>query len=124
MTTIPSPQDILARIREDGIKFINLQFTDILGVIKSTPIPVARLAEAMDKGLWFDGSSVEGFGRIYESDMVLYPDLSTYAILPWSSPERRVARIICDVHDPDGKPFAGDPRFILKQAMAQSEKLG
>jgi glutamine synthetase len=124
MSTSPSPQDILARIKADGVKFINLQFTDILGVIKSAPIPVARLAEAMDKGLWFDGSSVEGFGRIYESDMVLFPDLSTYAILPWSLPERRVARIICDVHDPDGEPFTGDPRFILRQAMAEAALLG
>jgi len=124
MTTSPAAQDIMARIKEDGVKFINLQFTDILGIIKGTPIPVARLAEAIEKGVWFDGSSVGGFGRIYESDMLLSPDLSTYAILPWTSPDRRVARIMCDVLDPNGKAFAGDPRFILKQAMAQADKLG
>jgi len=119
-----TPDDIMARIKADGVKFINLQFTDILGVIKSAPIPVGRLTEAIEKGLWFDGSSVEGFGRIYESDMVLHPDLATYSILPWTPQERRVARIICDVHDPDGKPFLGDPRYILKQALAEAVSMG
>jgi glutamine synthetase len=122
--TTAKPEEILARIKADGVKFINLQFTDILGMIKSAPIPVARLGEAIEKGLWFDGSSVEGFGRIYESDMVLHPDLNTYAVFPWTPAERRVARIICDVHDPDGKPFAGDPRNILKLALAECEALG
>lgn len=122
--TSPTRDDILARVKADGVKFINLQFTDILGVIKGAPIPVQRLAEAIDKGLWFDGSSVEGFGRIYESDMVLQPDISTYSVLPWTPPELRVARIICDVLDPDGKPFAGDPRNILRRALAEAAELG
>ncbi len=124
MSASASHKDVLDRLAADNIKFVNLQFTDILGIVKSTPIPVARLGEALEKGLWFDGSSVEGFGRIYESDMVLHPDPSTYCVLPWSPPERRVARLICDVYDPDGKPFVGDPRYILKRAVDDCASLG
>lgn len=120
----PAHDDILARVKADGVKFVNLQFTDILGVIKGAAIPAQRLGEALDKGLWFDGSSVEGFGRIYESDMVLRPDVSTYSVLPWTPPELKVARIICDVLDPDGRPFAGDPRHILRRAMSEAAALG
>lgn len=118
------PTNIMARLEADNVKFISLQFTDILGVVKAAPIPVTRLGEALEKGLWFDGSSIEGFGRIAESDMVLHPDVSTYAVLPWSAPDRRLARFICDVCDPDGKPFEGDPRYILRKALAEAESMG
>jgi len=119
-----STDAVLARLAEDGVKFVALQFTDILGVVKSAPIPVGRFREALEKGLWFDGSSVEGFGRIYESDMVLHPDPTTYCVLPWTDPDCRVARFICDVYDPDGHPFVGDPRYILKRALGDAEDLG
>ncbi|RMF38426.1 MAG: type I glutamate--ammonia ligase [Chloroflexi bacterium] len=117
-------QEVLERAREDKVRFVSLQFTDIAGTIKSVTIPIGRLEEALDRGVWFDGSSIEGFARIYESDMVLHLDPDTYQVLPWSSPERRRARIICDVHRPDGEPFAGDPRHVLKRVMARARKMG
>lgn len=117
-------KELLARATSDGVKFINLQFTDILGIIKSTPIPIGRLADCLEKGTWFDGSSIEGFGRIYESDMYLVPDIDTYRVLPWTPPERRTARIICDVYSPNGAPFEGDPRYILRRAMDKARSMG
>lgn len=124
MSSTEAQRELLARAASDGVRFVNLQFTDILGAVKSTPIPVARLADSLDKGTWFDGSSIEGFGRICESDMFLVPDLSTYRLLPWTAAERRIARIICDVFTPAGEPFPGDPRNILRRAMAQASALG
>jgi glutamine synthetase len=109
--------DILKRVRQDDVKFICLQFTDVTGVLKSADIPVQRLESALQDGVWFDGSSVEGFARIQESDMRLVPDPATYAVLPWSQPERRRARLFCDIYDPDGHPFAGDPRGVLKNVL-------
>ncbi len=117
-------KDILARVQQDGVRFVSLQFTDILGTIKSVTIPVGRLEEALERGVWFDGSSIQGFARIYESDMVLRPDPNTYRVLPWSTPERRRARLICDLYRPDGTPFAGDPRTVLRQALARAEEKG
>jgi glutamine synthetase len=117
-------QEILARAREDNVRLISLQFTDVSGTIKSLTIPVDRLPEAMRDGMWFDGSSIEGFTRIFESDMLLYPDGSTYCVLPWSSQERRVARVLCDVHRPDGQPFDGDPRYVLKRMAKRAADLG
>jgi glutamine synthetase len=117
-------QELLERVKADDVKFVSLQFTDIVGTIKNVAIPVGRLGEALDKGVWFDGSSIEGFARIYESDMVLMPDVSTYCLLPWEPSARKVARIICDVHRPDGQPFEGDPRHILKQAVEAARKRG
>ncbi|RLC63459.1 MAG: type I glutamate--ammonia ligase [Chloroflexi bacterium] len=116
--------NLIARVREDGVRFISLQFTDILGTIKSVTIPIGRLEEALEQGVWFDGSSIEGFARIYESDMVLVPDPATYQVLPWSAPERRRARLICDVHGPDGRPSPNVPRQALKRMLARATERG
>ncbi|MBU0535510.1 MAG: type I glutamate--ammonia ligase [Nanoarchaeota archaeon] len=117
-------QDIIERVKNDGIRFVELQFTDLLGSVKSTTIPAHRLAETLDKGIWFDGSSIEGFARICESDMVLRPDISTYAVLPWRPKDKAVARFLCDVYRPDGKPYESDPRFILRQAVEEARSMG
>ena len=117
-------QELLEKVKQDDVKLIHLMFTDVLGNIKASTIPVERLPEALEKGIWFDGSSIEGFKRIYESDMFLKPDTSTYAILPWGPKEGADARFICDVYTPDGKPFEGDPRCILKKTMKEAEDMG
>ncbi|MBW2989949.1 type I glutamate--ammonia ligase [Candidatus Woesearchaeota archaeon] len=116
--------DVLEKAKKDGVRFIQLQFTDIHGAIKSVMIPIHRLAESLEKGTWFDGSSIEGFTRIAESDMYLKPDISTYALLPWETGEGATARLICDIYMPDGKPFEGDPRYILKRALKEASELG
>ena len=116
--------DLITRVQQDGVRFISLQFTDILGTIKSVTIPVGRLEEVMERGIWFDGSSVEGFARIQESDRVLVLDPTTYHVLPWSAPGRRRARLICDVHLPDGQPSFGTPRQALKRLLAQAAGRG
>ena len=105
--------DLLTRIEQDHIKYIDLQFTDVVGVVKNVTIPAHELPEALKSGIWFDGSSVEGFVRVAESDMHLRPDVSTYAVIPWLSGEEATARLICDVYTPDGQPFLGDPRAVL-----------
>jgi len=110
---------LIARAKEDDIKFISFQFTDVTGTVKSVDAPVERLSEALENGIWFDGSSVEGFARIQESDMHLRVDPDTYAVLPWSPAEMRRARLFCDIYQPDGTPFAGDPRGVLKRALAK-----
>ncbi|MFA6548468.1 MAG: type I glutamate--ammonia ligase [Candidatus Margulisiibacteriota bacterium] len=117
-------KEALERAKSDGVKFINLQFTDILGAIKSVAIPVQRLADVLDKGIWFDGSSILGFVRICESDMILKPDPATYMITPWTPAERKSARFLCDVYTPDNKPFEGDPRSILKKALRETARMG
>lgn len=117
-------EEILTRVVEDGVKFICLQFTDVTGSVKSVDIPVGRLKNALDDGVWFDGSSVEGFARIQESDMRLKPDIDTYAVLPWGDPERRRARLFCDIYQTDGTPFAGDPRGVLKRVLSRIEERG
>ncbi len=116
--------EIIKRAQEDEVKFICLQFTDVTGVVKSLDIPVNRLEVAIEEGIWFDGSSVEGFARIQESDMRLMPDVGTYCILPWSQMERRRARIFCDIYLPDGTPFPGDPRGVLKRALSRVAERG
>jgi glutamine synthetase len=115
---------LISRVREDNVKFISLQFTDVTGSVKSVDIPAHRLQEAIDDGIWFDGSSVEGFARIQESDMRLVPDPSTYAVLPWSPQELRRARVFCNIYLPDGSPFEGDPRGTLKQALDDIRQRG
>lgn len=115
---------ILDRVKKDNVKFIELQFTDINGNIKSVTIPTHKLRESLDKGIWFDGSSIEGFTRISESDMFLKPEPKTYAILSWEPEERRTARFTCDVFMLDAKPFDGDPRFILKRACNEAKAMG
>jgi glutamine synthetase len=116
-------EDILRIAEEQNVRFIRLQFTDLLGVIKNVEIPVSQLQKALDNKMMFDGSSIEGYVRIEESDMYLYPDLDTWVIFPWVA-EDRVARLICDIYMPDGTPFAGDPRGILKRALKEAEELG
>ena len=115
---------VLERVKKDDIKFITLQFTDLLGVIKEVIIPVKELEDALTDGVWFDGSSIEGFARIQESDLFLKPDPATYAVVPWLTEDGKTARLICDSYGSDGKPFEGDPRFILKQATAEAAKAG
>src|SRR5215211_1367057 len=117
--------DILAAVKDQQVEFISLQFTDIIGMVKNVTIPVAQLADCLDHGVWFDGSAIEGFARIAESDMFLVPDLETFAIVPWDQGAGfTTARMICDVFTPDGKPFAGDPRHVLKTALEDCAKLG
>jgi glutamine synthetase len=116
--------DLLARVQVDKVRFISLQFTDVNGVVKSVDMPVARLREALEDGVWFDGSSVEGFARIQESDMRLVLDPSTYAVLPWTPEEARRARIFCDIYTPDDQPFAGDPRGLLKSMLQKINERG
>jgi len=116
--------DLVARARRDGVKFVCLQFTDVVGTIKSVDIPVHRLPEVIADGIWFDGSSVEGFARIQESDMLMRADAKTYRVLPWSEPERRRARVFCDVFGADGKPFDSDPRGALKRILAKARARG
>lgn len=116
---------ILDLAKEFNVEFVNMQFTDLFGIAKAVTIPVHKLQDALEKNVWFDGSSIEGFTRIYESDMYLQPDLATFAILPWTIERSPVtARIICDVYTPDGTPFRGDPRFILKRQLELSAKMG
>jgi len=117
-------QKVLEQVKQDSIKFITLQFTDLLGVIKEVIIPVEELEGALTDGVWFDGSSIEGFARIQESDLFLKPDTATYAVVPWLAQDGVTARFICDIYCADGKPFEGDPRFILKQAAAEATKQG
>jgi len=116
--------DILNRVEQECIRFIDLQFTDVVGVVKNVTIPAHELPEALKNGIWFDGSSVEGFVRVAESDMHLRPDVSTFAILPWLNGEEATARLICDVYTPDGQPFPGDPRAVLRRVLEDAKKMG
>ncbi|WP_322814032.1 type I glutamate--ammonia ligase [Chloroflexus sp.] len=116
---------LLHRIEADQVAFINLQFTDVLGIGKTVTIPVEELPDALDHGVWFDGSSIEGFARMVESDMYLVPDISTYAVVPWDQHQGvTTARLICSVYTPDGKPFAGDPRNVLRRILDQAAAAG
>ncbi|WP_322822474.1 type I glutamate--ammonia ligase [Chloroflexus sp.] len=116
---------LLHRIAADQVSFINLQFTDVLGIGKTVTIPVEELPDALDHGVWFDGSSIEGFARMVESDMYLVPDISTYAVVPWDRHQGvTTARLICSVYTPDGKPFAGDPRNVLRRMLDQAAAAG
>ncbi|SHH02872.1 glutamine synthetase [Thermosyntropha lipolytica DSM 11003] len=119
-------EEVLRIVKEENVKFIRLQLTDILGVHKSVSITVDQLEKALDGELMFDGSSIEGFVRIEESDMYLKPDLNTFMVLPWTSQvsSGKIARIICDVYDSDNKPFTGSPRYVLKKVIKEAEELG
>lgn len=116
--------DIMRMAKEENVRYIRLQFTDLLGIIKNVEIPVSQLDKALENKMMFDGSSIDGFVRIEESDMYLYPDLSTWLIFPWDAEQGKVARLICDIYMPDGTPFPGDPRGILKKAMADAKEMG
>jgi len=115
---------ITERAKKDDVKFMNLMFTDLMGGIKSVTVPAERIGELFEKGMWFDGSSITGFARICESDMFLIPDPDTYAVLPWEGETKRTVRFICDVYTPDGKPFEGDPRYILRRVLKEAESMG
>lgn len=119
-----SSNDLLAKIKEDQVKFLSLQFTDVTGAVKSVDIPTHRIPAALEDGVWFDGSSVEGFSRIQESDMRLVIDPDTYTTLPWSPPELRRARVFCYIFQPDGSPFSGDPRGALKRQLEKVKQRG
>ena len=116
--------DIFRMVEEEDVEFIRLQFTDIFGTLKNIAITSSQLEKALDNKCMFDGSSVEGFVRIEESDMYLYPDYDTFEIFPWRPQQGKVARLICDVYTPDGKPFEGDPRWILKKTIKEANDLG
>jgi glutamine synthetase len=122
--TILTKQEIMSIAKERNVRFIRLVFTDILGILKNVTIPVSQLERALDNQMMFDGSSIEGFVRIEESDMNLRPDYDSFAIYPWSPKEAAEARIICDVYDPSGKPFCGDPRQVLRRTLAEAAAMG
>lgn len=117
-------KDLLKKVKEDGVKFISLQFSDVTGAVKSVDMPVRHLEDVLKDGAWFDGSSVEGFARIQESDMRLMVDPNTYAVLPWSAADSKRARVFCDIHMPNGDPFEGDPRGTLKRQLKRIEEKG
>jgi glutamine synthetase len=119
-----SKEDVLRAIEEQHIKFIVLWFTDITGIVKNVTIPSSRIERVIEHGVSFDGSSIEGFARIAESDMILKPDLNTFTILPWESQDARTARLICTVHTPQGDPFIGDPRNVLQRVLRQAADMG
>ncbi|MCL5780450.1 MAG: type I glutamate--ammonia ligase [Bacillota bacterium] len=116
--------DVRQLCKELHVKFIRLQFTDIFGVLKNVAITVEQLDKALEGELMFDGSSIEGFVRIEESDMYLRPDPSTFVVFPWKPRDGAVARLICDIYNPDGTPFIGDPRYALRRAIAEAEQMG
>ena len=119
-----SNSDILSLARESGVKFIRLQFTDLFGHMKNVAIMIDHLEHALEGRYMFDGSSIDGFVRIEESDMFLRPDVNTFTVFPWRPQSGRVGRLICDVYRPDGTPFEGDPRYILKKAIANAAAAG
>ena len=119
-------KEVLAKAKKDKVAYVDLQFSDFLGNTKNSTIPAYNFADALERGVWIDGSSIEGFARIHESDMYLMPDPDSYALLPWRNHETggRVARIICDVYTPNHEPFAGDPRNILKRVVQEAKAMG
>ncbi|MFQ5747066.1 MAG: type I glutamate--ammonia ligase [Gemmatimonadota bacterium] len=120
----PDAEGILELCRALNVRFLRLTFTDILGHTKNVEVPASQFRKALDGEIMFDGSSIKGFVRIEESDMLLRPDLRTFRIFPWGHAESRVARLICDIYNPDDTPFAGDPRLALKRVTAQAAELG
>jgi len=119
-----SNKDVMELVKEYGVHFVRLWFCDIHGLLKSFAVPVHELPMALEEGMGFDGSSIKGFARIDESDMIARPDPSTFAILPWRPKERPVARMFCDIYEPDGSPYKGDPRYVLKKATEKAKSMG
>ncbi|MEO8540737.1 MAG: glutamine synthetase family protein, partial [bacterium] len=115
---------VISACRENDVKFIRLWFTDIVGALKSFAITVEELEKALDEGMGFDGSSIEGFARIDESDMIARPDPATFQLVPWRPRESGVARMFCDIYHPNGQPFEGDPRYVLKRQLKRAADLG
>jgi glutamine synthetase len=123
----PPQEDIQRLVNEaerQRVRFVNLEFTDVVGIVKSVTIPVEQFADCLAQGKWFDGSAIESFARIAESDMYLRPDLSTFAIIPWSAPGDVTARIICDVLTPAGERYQSDPRSVLRRALNEARQQG
>ncbi|MGA7671285.1 MAG: type I glutamate--ammonia ligase [Nitrolancea sp.] len=123
-TVSPGPEEILRRAEEEGVQFVNLQFTDVMGLVKMVTIPIEIFPNVLENGQWFDGSAIAGFARIAESDMFLMPDLTTFAVLPWNRGRNTTARVICWVFKPNGDLFLGDPRAVLLQQLERAAKLG
>ncbi len=119
-----SEEDVLKMVRDQGISFIQFWFTDVLGVLKSFAITPSELEEGITEGMGFDGSSIEGFARIQESDMIAKPDLSTFQLVSWRTGDRPVARMFCDILNPDGTPYEGDPRYVLKRLLSKVAEKG
>lgn len=119
-----SKEDIMRLVEEEDVEFIRLQFTDIFGMLKNVAITSSQLEKALDNRCMFDGSAIEGFVRIEESDMYLYPDLDTFEIFPWRPQQGKVARLVCDVYRPNGEPFEGDPRYVLKKVLKEAADMG
>ena len=117
-------EDILRILEENDVKFIRLQFTDIFGTLKNVAITRSQAGKALDNQCMFDGSSIEGFVRIEESDMYLRPDLDTFCLLPWHTQHGKIARLICDVYKKNGEPFEGDPRYILRKTLQEAADMG
>lgn len=117
-------QDIMDMVEEEDIEFVRLQFTDIFGTLKNIAVTKSQLSKALANACMFDGSAIAGFARIEESDMYLHPDLDTFAVFPWRPQQGKVARIICDIYDVDGRPFEGDPRYVLRRALREAEDMG
>jgi glutamine synthetase len=117
-------EDVRKAVAEQNVSFIQLWFTDVIGILKSFAITPSELAEAVSEGMGFDGSSIEGFARIEESDMIAKPDPTTFQFLPWRPKDRPVARMFCDILNPDGSPYEGDPRYALKRALKKAADLG
>jgi len=118
-------KEVLSLIEKEGVQFIHIQFVDIYGILKAITIPAGKFEGVIEDGIWMDGSSIEGFARIFESDMYLKPDLKTFFITPWEKGEEALsARVFCDVFSPDGTPYEGDPRSILKKVLKEAEKMG
>jgi glutamine synthetase len=116
--------EIVEKVKQEKVEFIDLMFSDLSGHLKSVTISPRELEDCVDNGKWFDGSSIEGFTRIHESDMLLIPDVSTYILLPWPRDQKKVARMICDVYEPNRTSFAGDPRYVLKRIREKAMKNG
>ncbi len=119
-----SKKDIIRLVQEEDVEFIRLQFTDMFGVLKNVAITASQLEKALNNKCMFDGSAIDGFVRIEESDMYLYPDYNTFEVFPWRPQQGKVARMLCDVYRPNGTPFEGDPRYVLKKALAKAEEMG
>ena len=117
-------KDILKMVEEEDVGFIRLQFTDIYGTLKNVAITPSQLEHALNHEIMFDGSAIEGFARVEDSDMYLYPDLDSFEIFPWRPQQGKVARLICDVYKTDHTPFESDPRYILKKVLEEANELG
>ena len=117
-------QDIIRMVEDEDVEFIRLQFTDMFGTLKNVAVTSSQLEKALNYECMFDGSSIEGDVRIEESDMYLYPDLDTFCIFPWRPQQGKVARLICDVYKKDGTPYEGDPRYVLRKAVAEAKEMG